>query len=348
MTKVQCVVLCALVCATIAQGQSGPIISSSYPPPEDVRRPDLTISGESGRRITTLAYSPKWTAFLAVAYRAMIKRFGCMMRDLGDRLTAELTQTLNGHTSQIIAIAFSETNTLVSISLDQTAKIWDVESGKLLHTAKLDFGKQNHFTIAPGPEPLAVDGQMSRVRLWNYKTGELLKTFELTDSVASSLAFTPDAKLLAIGTFKGVVRVMGRVLLQLEAVTRKNRDLDTPVRALAVSTNHILVGYEDGTLALLNLGSHSSVPEIEGHAAINALAFSPKGEQFASASADGTVRVWDTESLKLLCSRSNVATAVREEALSVSGLQPERAKNGVEQRRWKRALLDRTLAADWT
>lgn len=308
MTKLRCLILCALVCATIAQGQSQPIISSTYPPPEDIRRPDLTIAGESGKRINALAYNPNGRVLAVAGDDNAIRVYDARP---GDRLSAELTQTLNGHTAQVIAIAFSDTNALVSISMDQTAKIWDVESGKLLHTAKLDFGKQNHFTIAPEPEPLAADGQMSRVRLWNYKTGELLKTFEVNDSAASSLAFTPDAKLLVIGSIKGVVRVMD---VDSWKVTQRI-DLDTPVRALAVSTNHILVGYEDGTLALLNLGSQTSVPEFKGHTgAINALAFSPKGEQFAAAGADGVVKVWDTESLKLLCTQQ----ADSSEALSVA------------------------------
>jgi WD40 repeat protein len=302
-----------IISGALAQGPTAPHISDTYPPAEDIRKPDLTIPGNDPSGSGVIAYNPNGR-FLAVA--AGDKAIRIYDARPGDRLTAELAKTLTGHAAQILGLCFSDTNTLVSISLDQTAKVWDVESGKLLHTAELALGKQVRFAIAPGHPSLAADSSFGKARLWNYQTGELLKTFEPNDSWVSALAFTPDGKLLVIGTDKGVVRVMDVA----EWKVMRTIDLDSPVRSLAAGANRILVGYGDGTVAMLNLGDQASVPEVRKQSgAINGVAFSPKGDQFASASADKTVKVWDTETLKLLCSQEGHGAGVLSVAFSPNG-----------------------------
>jgi WD40 repeat protein len=302
-----------IVGTALAQGPSAPRISTTSPPPEDIRKPDITITGSDVTGTGVIAYNPNGR-FLAVS--AGEKTIRIYDARPGDRLKAELLKTLTGHAAQILGLCFCDTNTLVSISLDQTAKIWDVESGKLLHSTDLPLGKQVRFAIAPGQQSLAADSSFGKARLWNYRTGELLKTFEPNDSWVSALAFTPDGKLLVIGTDKGVVRVMDVATWK---VTR-TIDLDSPVHSLAASAEHIAVGYGDGTVAMLNLGEQSSVPEVRKQTgAINGLAFSPKGDQFASASADRTVKVWDAATLKLRSSLEGHVAGVVDVTFSPNG-----------------------------
>src|SRR5262249_15638519 len=163
-------------------------------------------------------------------------------------LAAELSKTLTGHAAQILGLCFSDTNTLVSVSLDQTVKTWDIETGKLLHSADLALGKQIEFAIVPGSQSLAVDSSFGKARLWNFQTGEVLKTFEPNDSWVSALAFTPDGKRLVIGTDKGVLRVMDVATWTVA----RTIDLDSPIHSLAASAEHIIVGYGEGTVAMLN------------------------------------------------------------------------------------------------
>lgn len=297
-----CFVFCVWL-EFLARGQTTTNISRSNPSTEDIRKPDITISGVSPKAAGIIAYNPDGR-YLAVASDKVIQIYDTRP---GNRLTAELTRTLAGHSAQILGLAFTVTNTLVSISLDQTAKIWNIETGKLLHTAELHLGKQSRFAIAPGQSSLAADTSSGRVRLWNYQTGALLKNFEPDDSWASALAFTPDGKSLVIGTEKGVLRVMD---VATWIVTR-TIDLDSPIQSLAASAEHIVVGYSEGTLAILSFEDQPSVPEVKKQSgAIEALAFNPKGELFASASADHTVKVWDTRTLKLLCSLQGHVAAV--------------------------------------
>jgi len=193
-------------------------------------------------------------------------------------------------------LAFADSHTLVSISQDQAVKVWDIDLFKLRDTKKLNRGMQNQLVMSPGPEPLAADAAAGEARLWNYRTGKMVHRFETSDSGVSAVAFTPDGKSLVSVTTKGVLRVLD---VATWTVTR-SIDLDTPVRSLAASAEHIALGYADGTVAILNLGDQTSIPEArQQDGPINALAFSPDGRQFVSASEDGTVMVWATETLSV-------------------------------------------------
>jgi WD40 repeat protein len=308
--------LCLCISAIIvghALAQNVPQVAHTNQPQADVRKPDLTIPGNGASGSGVIAYNPDGR-FLAVSVGDKMTRI--YDARAGDRPTATHAKTLTGHAAQILGLGFSDTNTLVSISLDQTVKIWDVKSGKLLHSAEMPLGKQVSFAIAPGHQSLAADSSFGKVRLWNYQTGQVLKTFEPNDSWASALAFTPDGKLLVIGTEKGVVRVMD---VATWTVTH-TIDLDSPVHSLAASTEHILMGYGDGTVAMLNFGEQSSVPEMRKQSgAINGVAFSSNGELFASASADKTVKLWDTKTLKLLCSLEGHPSSVLSVTFSPNG-----------------------------
>jgi WD40 repeat protein len=257
---------------------------------EQTLKPDFAITNAKSAGPGIIAYNPNGH-FLAVAGGKSIQIFDVLP---GDGRAVNLMRTLDGHTEQILGLAFSDTNTLVSVSLDKTAKIWEVASGKIIHSAEVQVSKGAAFALQPGRDSLAADSSLGKARLWNYQTGGVLKTFEPGDSGASAVAFTPNGKSLVIGTEKGVLRVM-----DVAAWTARTIDLDSPILSLAASAEHIVVGYFDGTVAILDYGDQTSVPEVKKQSgAINALAFSPNGGQFASASADHSIKVWDTATLK--------------------------------------------------
>lgn len=291
-----------------SEGQPANNINSAV---EAVRKPELTISNQDAQPVTAIAYSSNGQ-FLAVANRDhVIRLYGTQ----NGQLTSE-GRELARQSQPVLAMRFHEINVLVSVAEDGTVKSRDILSGKLLQTTKLDLGLRAVAAIAPGRQPLIASGAPRTVQLWDYERGKRLHDFEVNDSFVAALAFTPDAKALVVGSTKGVVRVIDVASWTVTWTI----DLDSPVYALAASTNHILVGYSDGTLTLLTPGNAGSVPEVKKHdGAITAIAFSPKGDHFASASTDQTVKLWDTETLKLLCSFGGHRAAVLAVAFSPDG-----------------------------
>lgn len=235
-----------------------------------------------------------------------------------DEANVGLSRKLTGHTAPIVTLAFKDSNTLVSVSLDQTARIWNFTSGKVLHSAELDLSEKVVPALAPGNQALFAGACSNRVRLWSYESGKLLNTFDANDSAVSTLAFTPNGKLLIIGTFKGVIRAMDVATWKVSRII----DMDSPVHSLAASSRQIVVGYADGTLNVLSLGEQTSIPEVKAHQrVVSALAFNAKGGCFASGSADGLVKVWDGDTLRLLNTLAGHTAEVLSIAFSPDGKQ---------------------------
>lgn len=214
-----------------------------------------------------------------------------------NRAGAAMQQNLAVNGAPVVAMSFCESNLLVAVSRDGTVKMWDAVSGRMVRAARLGLEKKPIAVLAPGRKPLLAEAESREVRFWNYETGERIHDFEVNDSGVAAMAFTPDGQLLVIGSVKGVVRVMDVAAWKVKRMI----DLDTPIYSIAASLKRIAVGYGDGSVAVLSMSDEDSVPEVKRQTqAIGALAFSPSGDAFASSSADGSVKIWDSGTLKLL------------------------------------------------
>lgn len=135
-----------------------------------------------------------------------------------DMVTGELLRTLEGHKSPVTSIAFSsDSQTLVSGSLDGTAKLWYLKTGQLLNTFL-------HRSQTPNGEPsegvhsvaISPDGQtlvtgsgleQNTIKLWNVRTGTEVSTLKGHTDTVFSLAFSPDGQTLYSGSLDGTIQV---------------------------------------------------------------------------------------------------------------------------------------------
>lgn len=117
-----------------------------------------------------------------------------------------LVRTFTGHTKSITAVAVApDGQTLVSGADDETAKIWRINDGALLHELPprqtLPEEKNGHgvagIVFAPNGKLLAVN-RNNVVELW--RTGDWAFVRKLGTSASYSMAFSPDSTLLALGT----------------------------------------------------------------------------------------------------------------------------------------------------
>jgi WD40 repeat protein len=81
--------------------------------------------------------------------------------------------------------------------------LWDAETGKIRHKLKhglevraLGFSPDGK-TVASGSGCGGAEGDFESVKLWDVKTGKLLRTLKTRDLEAVKVAFSPDSKLLA-------------------------------------------------------------------------------------------------------------------------------------------------------
>jgi WD40 repeat protein len=236
------------------------------------------------------------------------------------RLLAKLT----GHTARVWSIAFSpDGRMLASGSRDGTARLWDVAK------------------IRAVSRPLVADPAVVKTAVSNNRGG--------TRDAILSVAFSPNSKTLAVGTHDGTVRlwsVAGR--RKIAALVTGNM----PVRALAFSPDGATVatGGWDHTVKLWPLGtSHGGYPygdvprppTIHLHQdLVHCVAFSAGNHLLASASADGTVSIWNpgvTADPGILGQHSAGVNAV---AFSADGTRVASAGQDREARLWSLAARD--------
>ena len=184
-------------------------------------------------------------------------------------------------------LAFSPDETvLVRCGPGISIRFWDMKEQRerepmvVPHTSRV-----NDVAFAPDGRILATCSWDSLIKLWDAdaETHQLLRTFTGHQSHANCLAFAPDGKTMASASSDATVRIWNvgdqriRNATNTSNVVESHRELGS-------------VGEESGPLSTLR-----------GHTGpIYSVAYSPDGKMLASASGDGTVKLWPGEGLRRL------------------------------------------------
>lgn len=254
----------------------------------------------------------------------------------GDELTMP-----GGHAKRIWSIDyFADGARLASASGDGSVCVWDLASAReVLRVVPPPVAGQYPgctCSVSPTGKVLATTAN-NGAQLWDANAGKEIRSLPTDpDEYVQRVAFSPDGKLLAVGSANTVTPVrlwdtlQGKWVRELEIHGAKAEKGGEGVNGLVFSPDgkRLAAGCPDGSICLWDLHG-SSKPDFLDHAsppaggtpAVTAIAMSPDGRMLATATGynSQSVRLWDIERRKEVCQLEGLTIGTESLAFSPDG-----------------------------
>ena len=218
--------------------------------------------------------------------------------EVWDATTGEAKEMRLGHLDRVKSITFSPDGShIASASFDgfnNAARLWNVQTGKRIPLKNTHLKGVNLVVFSlDGPTFATVGRDDNTTYLWDGKTGNQKITLTGYTKQVSCIAYSPDNKIIATGSYDGTIRLW-------DATTGTHQTTLASavggVRSLAYSPdgNTIVCGGGNGSVQLWDTQTLKLKSTLTGHTErVKSVAYAPDGNTIATGSSDGTVRLWD-------------------------------------------------------
>ncbi|KAH8810256.1 hypothetical protein DL96DRAFT_1821733 [Flagelloscypha sp. PMI_526] len=242
-----------------------------------------------GSRVQSVAFSPDGKCVVSGSNDNSVR--------IWDAESGYQIRKLNGHGSSVESVAFSpDGKRVVSGSLDNSVRIWDAESGQQLYQLDGHEQSVNSVAFSPNSKRVVSGSDDKSVRIWDAKSGQQLRKLNGHGSYVRSVAFCPNSKRVVSGSFDNSVRIWdaesGQQLSKLDGHGSSVQSV-----AFSSDSKRIVSGSFDNSVRIWDADSGKQLQRLHVHGdGVNSVAFSPDGKRVVSGSQDKSVRIWVAES----------------------------------------------------
>lgn len=211
-----------------------------------------------------------------------------------DGATGEQLQVLENLSNIARGIIFSADSQAVILACNGFLKSWNCRTGEELWTRKLDERLEDSLMAFSSVTAMVALSDSRSITIWDYRNGKELRKLSLFADSPSSMAFSPDGRLL--GVVDRSIQIWhvesGKQLRIIEV---------GPPGGLSIwgldfsPDSQAVIASKDGSIQLWNVETGKLLRTFTGHADVFSVSFSPDGQTIASGSYDGIVKLWDAK-----------------------------------------------------
>lgn len=211
--------------------------------------------------------------------------------------------TLTSHSESVSALATSaDGRFLASVSWDQTLKLWELATGKLIDTVV--GHSQGLLTVVfkgdgtpSSPFYLATGSFDQNIKLWSLEAKEndnprliLRQTLTAHQGSIHALASSSTQQILVSGSYDQTIKQWS---WESGEMLHSSSDQRGVIYAIAVHENLIASAGGDGRVTLWQLGSREKLGCLVGNvSSVESLAISRDGQTLAAGCVDGKIKFW--------------------------------------------------------
>lgn len=247
----------------------------------------IALRGHSGR-INCLEFSQDGRLLTSAGMDGTIK--------IWNTTVAREIAAFQGHARPVLNVTFnSKGDRLASISSDGTVILWNVLDGQqiLKHTWESPPGMYNHCPLIFSPDNAHLAcARNERLTIWDTTTLQEIRSVK-TPHIVTSMAFSPDSRLLSYGGWFSRVHICD---LPSRSTVAEIGSAKYDLVRFSPDGTRLLTAAVDNSIRIWDTKSWQEVAALTGHQLpVFLLQYDANGNRLVSASPDGTVRSWIAE-----------------------------------------------------
>jgi WD40 repeat protein len=236
--------------------------------------------------------------------------------DSGEIIISPMITNILNHDSKIWEVKFNRTDDLLATaSMDNTAKVWDRETGHQLLELAHD-GQVNRVAFSPDGKWIATASSDHSAKVWRLSDGKPVLDIK-HDAEVMDVAFSPDGKLIASAGWDKIVQIWGVDSL----AERLSIPVGSEVNHVLFSPNGrwVIIASEDPSIQIWGLEERKQLLSLASTDTVTDIAISPDGSHIVSGDEAGNVTVWDAGVGQSTFSTNTGGGSIKKVAISPDG-----------------------------